>query len=594
MPAPLGPEPKDRPNWPNLNAGQRRYAYTQWNRARANRQLPPIPYNVPPAAAPPPAIPSTSRAAANANIPSPPSPVNSLFSLLDNVDPDMFDDDPDLENMLLGLADDGDTNSGVQQGNEDIPSGLSVPANLYGTSMPAIDEAAPPPAKKTRMTPAAGSTSKGMPGDSLGGGSSTVDEIYMTPQPSAPGHSVTRTWTKVHKLLSFGIANTVIKRPGTGTALYALTTALAEIPVDRLNWYLNPHEFTLLQPGERAVSCKVEVYMRNVRTAFQTAASATETATFNQNKNGLCAVGLNRTGFGMDMIYKTFDATNLMKPATLELANMTGVNARLYGATTLDGSIPSHQIGGYFVLNHYFTLLTDKATQGWPMLTAHVKTFDSADAINKCICCYEYSFGMGLLKQTAKYRFAGFPTPANGDGNTAILAKSTNDAVFAEWEIGQTEMLTNRHNRLFNAEIDATRFTHDQILEKSQVMLSGPSSSTAARIQPSLHVGVEAVPSMTTTDMQTSLAISKWLDTQALYDVKFTLTTEYEVLSRFPLGAGVDVDWNNLALVNTNTGVSTNSTAIDALFREDAITWTNATRVESSRTHTITTTQCPM
>ncbi|GFU19405.1 uncharacterized protein NPIL_31591 [Nephila pilipes] len=43
---PLGPPPHVRPNWCNLNEGQRRYAYEQYNLARIRRGLPidhPIP-----------------------------------------------------------------------------------------------------------------------------------------------------------------------------------------------------------------------------------------------------------------------------------------------------------------------------------------------------------------------------------------------------------------------------------------------------------------------------------------------------------------------------------------------------------------------
>lgn len=37
MPKPLGPHPRDRPNWDRLNAGQQRYAVEQWMLARVRR-----------------------------------------------------------------------------------------------------------------------------------------------------------------------------------------------------------------------------------------------------------------------------------------------------------------------------------------------------------------------------------------------------------------------------------------------------------------------------------------------------------------------------------------------------------------------------
>lgn len=42
---PLGIPPYNRANWSSLNAGQKRYAMTQYNRARTNRNLPIDPYN---------------------------------------------------------------------------------------------------------------------------------------------------------------------------------------------------------------------------------------------------------------------------------------------------------------------------------------------------------------------------------------------------------------------------------------------------------------------------------------------------------------------------------------------------------------------
>ena len=37
---PLGPPPDERPNWDNLNEGQKRYAWEQYNLAKVRRGIP--------------------------------------------------------------------------------------------------------------------------------------------------------------------------------------------------------------------------------------------------------------------------------------------------------------------------------------------------------------------------------------------------------------------------------------------------------------------------------------------------------------------------------------------------------------------------
>nr|CAD7448507.1 unnamed protein product [Timema bartmani] len=101
-------------------------------------------------------------------------------------------------------------------------------------------------------------------------------------------------------------ASKVISAPIAGSGdnivahtVYYLTTALAQILVHKPILYMNKSEFDLLPQGSEILEVKVSIVQRNAL-SFATNASTTNLATLDQNKIGVYAIGLNKTGYGMD------------------------------------------------------------------------------------------------------------------------------------------------------------------------------------------------------------------------------------------------------------------------------------------------------
>lgn len=64
-------------------------------------------------------------------------------------------------------------------------------------------------------------------------------------------------------------------------------------------------------------------------------------------------------------------------------------------------------------------------------------------------------------------------------------------------------------------------------IEKSQYMKSGFWGTMEGHIQPSLHIGVQPVPALTTTALLASQAqFNNWTDTRAYWEVVATMTVE--------------------------------------------------------------------
>ena len=136
-------------------------------------------------------------------------------------------------------------------------------------------------------------------------------EIYSPERPLTIFGKKESTYRKVHRFMTFGIAPTwlnVDKETPTEQQRW-LTTALAKIPWELPVLYMNPSEFNLLPNGSYCKEVRISIVHRGNRIAFETAESATKLATLNQIQNILVGFGLNKTGWGTDITYSSFDAS---------------------------------------------------------------------------------------------------------------------------------------------------------------------------------------------------------------------------------------------------------------------------------------------
>lgn len=530
MPRQLPNAPYERPNWARMHAGQRAYAMRQHNNARANRGLPPI--TVPD---------SNNPGSSTSNQAGAPSTSTRVLwpDSPEQEETNRFQ--TEYEEIVALLADSPIPQlSDTDWFDEFIDHDMTT---LPGTAM----ETGEPSRKRPATDPEAAADGKG-PGGAQGLAGGSVTGGYMLPMGRHLKNDHYKMYKKVHTILSYGMVPTYFTSSvlATGSSAY-VTTALAKIPVEYPFLYLDPCEYATLAPGEYVVGLKVTVYMRNVRVAFETASTTSSLATLNQNKNGLSAVGLNKLGYIIDC--KLTSASSApMVPTTVTAADYTQYSTVFYGSNGATPTIPASYMGVPTPFNTYaavsgsFPSLTppaNPATAGFPNLMEHVNRFDAADFVGLPIVEYTYKPKIGLLKQ----QLAGYSMSNNGYGQITVPTMSADKSIritqLTNAANGQPENYLARSG----AALVAGDFSYTTPIEKAQVFKEF--NGTGYPIyQPSVHVGVAAVPSLTATAM--SGIPTNWTDVQAMFDIECEMITSFQTRAVYPLATTQHIEIDQL------------------------------------------------
>lgn len=400
-------------------------------------------------------------------------------------------------------------------------------------------------------------------GSSSGGGNTQGQEVYVIPRPFSNFGKKLSTYTKSHKFMIFGLANNVIGPAGTGTTAVnrLITTCLAEIPWQKLPLYMNESEFNLLPPGSRVVECNVKVIFRTNRIAFETNASTTKQATLNQISNLQTAVGLNKLGWGIDRSFTAFQSDQPMIPtatAPPKYQPLTGTNgyrgmiADYYGADSTNdvafgntGNYPHHQVGSFTFIQNYFCMYqqTNLGTGGWPCLAEHVQQFDSKTVNNQCLIDVTYKPKMGLIKTPLNYKVIGAPT-VKGTISVGDNLVDMRGAVVVNPPETQQTITESTHTLTRNFPTDLFGIYSD--IEKSQILHKGPWGHENPQIQPSVHIGIQAVPALTTGALLVnSSPLNSWTDSMGYIDVMASCTVMESQPTHFPFSADANTNPGN-------------------------------------------------
>lgn len=407
---------------------------------------------------------------------------------------------------------------------------------------------------------------------SLSGGT-VIDGIYKVKRPNTYSNHVERTWVKQHKFLTYGYAP-FYKNNWTAEAKeiqHVLTTSLCQVPVHDLALYMDYGEISQLKPGEYAKRCKVTVIQRNVRVAFETNASNSGLATLNQNKNGVFAIGLLNQPWGCNVKY-TSSASKPMEPNSIKRpAKHNDWMQLFYGHSSWNMtnptiSYPPHHIGiPVQPPNYYAMAITDvittasaqnpnKPRNGWPMLTKFLHQFEASDAVGVPITEYSYEFHMAPLQPSNAYietsRYMGGTNEPKANPKLYIGNNSC-DTVCLEVEQNSTDWKFGKVDLKKTAHYNKTPFTkcgsieiEQMPIEKSQYCCKGLTGTIGCHVQPSLHIGIMPVPSLSTT-IQAN--VSKWTDVQGYCDLECVLITGYdehlEFLTQSSLGERLHDVW---------------------------------------------------
>lgn len=528
---PLGVHPSERPNWESMNEGQRRYAVEQYQLARLRRGLDidhPNPITEP---ASEPELPELGDISAELEELERGHHNTNSQELGEILDGDYNQDDIDevVRELDTGMGD-------VEMQNVSSSSGGT---KRTGDSVPSSGTKKVRGGGRTTLPGRAGAEGGG------GGVSGASEGVVEIPRPRNDDSFYTKHFIKQHKFFTFGFASKVISQSiavsvpaGVYPAhtQYYMTSSLAQIPVHIPALYMNQSEFNLLRNGAYVKHIKVTVVQRNPVLQFETNASATQLATLNQNKNAIHAIGLNKTGYGVDRHYTSFSVSGEPMIPTAQGPPLYGASTSpayqglvsdLYGFANNNSNFatntPKHQFGMYTTLKNYWcTTTTSLDVNGWPNLQSKIKEWDAANTVGMPICEYEYTPKMGTLKSPQRAIWTGLPfltapTYNHGTGNTApeVIQKTVNITNGLVNTLAYTQK---------EKSYSLTGLNLYSPIEKSQFQSIGPSGTLQHQIQPSLHVGIMPAPALSSGSLTSDLSNSTFTDVRGYFDVTCEMT----------------------------------------------------------------------
>jgi hypothetical protein len=435
-----------------------------------------------------------------------------------------------------------------------------------------------------------------------GGASSDGMSVYMIERPMSLFGKKVSIYKKSHKFMTFGFAQRAINL--TATPLQknvVLTSYLAEVPWHIPALYLNPSEFALIPNGSRIKRVKIDVVYRGSTIQFQTNASSTELATLNQINDIAVAHGLNRTGWGQNAKYTSFDTTQPMIPTGVAKPQYDAITSvyrgmvRDYYGSNNDAAgdlfgddIPKHQVGRQTFLYNYWinsarygnqaaTNDTFRQFGGWPCLAEKIQQMDGKTVVNQVVASSTYEPKMGMIKPPLNMQAHGLPFPAAGAAITVpglgdmVAPRQSNITIAtgAPTLSGQIISTTNELNN--NVTTVAPNFDIYTPIEKSQYTKSGFWGVNDGHIQPSLHIGVQPVPALSSGSLLSENAqFNTWTDTRAYWEVVATMEVEENNPTAWPYASQANVPAGEVVMFNTPAG-SRPAALVDP--REDGATF---------------------
>jgi len=416
-----------------------------------------------------------------------------------------------------------------------------------------------------------------------GGASSDGMMVHYIEKPFSMFSSRENVYTKSHKFMTFGLAPAFLTMEAAASSV-CLTSYLAEIPWHIPAFYLNQSEYDLLQDGSYCKEVSIEIIYRGSTIQFETAATATGLATLNQINDIAVAHGLNRSGHGSNVRYKSFSAEQPMIPTSLKYptykpvaGEYRGMVRDYYGSDNnsedFTGDVPKHQIGRQtFLYNYWVTTARggsaevaagDKQFGGWPCLTDKIQQMDGKTVVNTCVAKSTFSPKIGPLKDPLRIQNHGLPWP----GSSATVGVPVSQVLpnLRNANISQAAAAPSASipNRLSTIEVVTTQTMTNPLtfdiytpLEKSQYMRSGMWGDMSAHIQPSVHIGVQPVPALSTAaSLAENGQFNQWTDTRAYWEVVATMKTVEKNPTHWPYATQANVPLGEVMVFNQAANV---------------------------------------
>lgn len=415
-----------------------------------------------------------------------------------------------------------------------------------------------------------------------GGASSDGQSIYVIERPMSIFGRKESVYKKCHKFMTFGFATANLQPVSTEAPVYQ-TSFLAEIPWHIPALYLTPGEFELIPNGSHVKSISVEVIYRGSTIQFETNASSTGLATLNQINNIGVAEGLNLTGWGSNISFASFNATQPMIPATIKkpkyapvASNYRGMVRDYYGSPNGGGTgagerflgdVPKHQVGGHTFLYNYWAnssrtaSTTEGQYTGWPCLAEKYQGLDGKTCTNQVVLQKSYNPKVAPIKTPLYGVGHGMPF---GQGTTTTAA-TLSVPVGGQITHQRTANLAVQQGKIAASEIPITQLAAEieaasgnispviwdiySPIEKSQVYRTGFWGGTHPDVQPSVHVGVCPVPALSSSALLTEDAqFNQWTDTRAYWEVNVTMVVSENLPTAYPYATTPNIPWGDVMM----------------------------------------------
>jgi hypothetical protein len=414
----------------------------------------------------------------------------------------------------------------VKADSSSTPSSSSAPDNRQTERKAAVKpEVTKPEPVSSTVPEGIGDVEMPLVGTAMGqggagdGNAPPSGEMWEAQTPHTNFGKKTSTYKKVHHFLTFGIAHTWISKTEFGTNRRTLTTGLAEIPWQKLFMYMTEAEFKLLPKGAYCIECRVSIVNRGVRIGFETAAVDTTLATLNQIQNIQIAEGLNKTGWGVNFFYDSFDPVQTMKPTSTALPVYIQYPQLMYGDpnATIENYIPNHQLGYKMPLYNFFCLFThDAAFGGCPPIIEKIKMLDGKTSINKTVHTAKWTPKVAPITTPLKFNRWSLPNDVsvavNGCISNGFFTNMAGPTSNTGTDFGSTATSVNP------SKPDVGDFGYLDDIDKTQLYKQGPwGQYQNLQIQPSLHIGVQSIPALTTSTYFSS--VNKWSDSECTWEV---------------------------------------------------------------------------
>lgn len=338
-----------------------------------------------------------------------------------------------------------------------------------------------------------------------------------------------KKFDKVHHLKSFALP---FYNVNFGTDIKYTVTPLAEIPWDKMFFYMSEDEFNLIPAGSHVVSCKIEIMNIVSSTQHPVGGTVASIATFNHPKIGVLGFDLEKTSRGGRSMEVNMSSTAEMIPTGVENPDYSDFILKAYGTDQSSASWDADDLPGTmfpipYNLYKYFCVyqptktkaVTDGFTAqnapGYENFSSCITQFNLNDRTWDDVFSREYSFTSAPIGQPfqAVELNSDEVVTAVGGSNYYNMVRTIKD-----FGVKGDATITETISPSSAAKVPLVSYT-GRIEQGANISL-GDAARKPAR-QPTVHFGMRAIPKLSSLTNDTRA--SKFVHAEVYFIVRASM-----------------------------------------------------------------------